>query len=1387
MTDESGAGLAPYQGYEYQILATVWVALDLILHLRTCDHVLVEPASAEDIAAELRVDPEIASATLGIPTLIPLEVQIKLHRSGHWTESAIAKVLADDGVKKSKKGPARRSRALAELQKEPSKRYTLLTNAQLSSGVAPFLVNELGQESAASSPPGELQPADAAIAKRIGILAQKTEDVLRHEIQEILQRLAHVPYTKVRACTKDLEEVVRERLRGRLPREWTRADIESVIERYDGFPDRRMPSPLVPPKTYGDYRDQLAQGVLLLTGPPGSGKTHVAEHLAFEHRNQDDPFEVVELHAGDGVGAIRNALREPGRHLFFIHDPWGQFERSDHAQAWATELPKLVRQASLDKRFLVTSRVGIKEELIYGETNPLRKAERTLTEAHYTSAERGHLLDLAMEKGTPRQKDFAVKHREPILDRLRLPYSIDVFARALRAHPMEPEPDVDALIAASNVEVVGSTVRLEVEGMGRDMVASAVPLWAILMLGRGVSVEDASRLGRLVRDGKFTGPMDPAKLLARLSRAGWLTSRPDEERLIAHPTVLEGLELVVNAEPGLTEEVLTALLQGLVVTGRLESAKHITRQLRKRRTPIPRAAQDALNRHLLDQVKAAVGYVADRAFHDLVELSDAQDPVTDLARILAIPRKRYPVVGFLAWKPPTLAAAQVDAIRSSPDAKAAAAIFVRHVLPEQDFSSYGAQDLVGFFSQFGWDLSGDFLATLAESLERGSSVAGLIAAGALLGAAPPYDDVLALGLKSRDAAKKWLEGFRDEYRRSEQAELDAAAASYVADEPSERLFPSEEVLEVAVSLRRRKEGFAWIVSHPRREELLESWSKAIAANGTPEEIRSLLGACPEGGRGPAWRAFAKARAPELLPDLLAAAKSGPLHELSDVLTALARMVPAEEFVAKLEAESASWSVIRKLSVMHSIRQWDIGDDARSERLEIALLGNEARKAYRACRQVMDGPGAIKGKLESFGAPERSFLQEVARGEDAATAARAAVVLAELGEPVEALIPRLLGAEDEYVRRLGLYLAGSGGTASGRERIRQALTDPEYRCRRVAMGLLGPEANADERQMILARAEDPSAPVREECARLIGMYRWEEGQATLCRLLQDDRDRNEAVATVFRHATPDLHVARAAAESLGKFDKLSPACLEEIVRFVDGGGASCLDLTVHARLIDLLGYQGSSAVLPLLLNLVHDPRHMPGVRWEGFPLRFAAARGVVLKLLSYPEYRNRVKVESLLEGCRHDDGRLAGPCLIAYGVFGPRGHSHVYSILRQHADARTRAILLLVASAAADRSWPAPPVWEFVGSDHPVIALLSLDASLLTGESDWLEWLAKNPVVDQWLRDIQSPDGVHPSLRFALNLLLMQRPQHLLGYADLGQNDFAELVPVVTTRSLFGGE
>lgn len=1386
MVDQA-PGVPSFLGYEYQILAAVWVGLDLAIRRRCCDHIVVEPASQEDVAAHLRVDDERASATVrsASPEGYPVEIQIKLRRSGHWTKSQFVSVLRGAADKPGTTGPPGRIRPIQHLIASPECRYTILTDARVNDDLASFRVAEIGELSAAADLP-EAQWQDlvpSATAKRIGVLTERTPELLVLRIQEIL-RLVHVPATKADACIAALQGLVRDRILGKRPTRWGRDEIESVVTGHDGFPERRRLAPLIRPSNYAQLQHHLATNhVLLVTGPPGSGKTHVSMHMAQEHRLQDDAYEVVEVQGGDGIGQVRSRLGSEGRLLFFIHDPWGMYTANDRAQEWASELPKLARRAGPDKKFLITSRTAIKEDHVPAEQrNVLTAADRAITEANYGQAERAEILRIATLAVGPAHADFVARHRQRILDQLRLPLAIEAFAQRLTYCEMPPEPRVDEMIRTSNVEAIGRTIQVEIEAQGDEAIAGAIVLWALFSPRLILSPEEAQQGREDATQGGYHGRLDPERLLINFARAKRLKAAADLGAFCAHPTFLEGLDGVVQAHPGTADGVLSKLLAGMCDAGRAEKTRRIVRHLTQRRAPIPARAQDALNRHLIEQIGRTDRFDAYRAISELAEYGDGNHPVTLLARALTVGARD----GFgQVWQPPEMAATDIDAIGRSSQARDAARIFVQFGLLDDLEVRYDAQGLVSFLARFGWDFTAEFLDGLRQSFGIQSVYAPMMAHAALLGVPPPFDEVLAAAFRELDRVHQELDGMQDQLRRADQGELGGEEACRIFEQPTEQLWAPERVLEVLVRLRRLREGHGWLEEHPRISDLLESWACAIDAGATAEEVGALLARCPAGDRRLGWRAVGRARVVALADQLLAALPDAPELELPDLIRAISLIVPRAEWSSRVVPLLADRPLWRRAQILSAVDRAQIEPSVADSLLPHLLRAGEPA-ALEACAR-WDGPGSIREMLATFAASERMALRGLLRAPDAEQGVKAGLVLYELGEDVSGLLSPWTRSAAATVRSYAYHLAGMARGKQGLRILRRrGMRDPEYRCRRVAMGYLALNAAKLDWMLVRRSAHDPSAPIREYCAELIGRHRHQPGESTLFLLAGDTRDSSEDhYLTIY--GAPNHHVARAAAAALGRLPHLSPTTQSKIIAFVRRGGDSCPDWVVHYHLVNCLAWRSNSDQLPLFMELLADDRYLPGPRKSGFPIRYAAAWGVANILREDPKLADSIDLARVYTGARHPDPRLAGPCLIALGSIDPRAREAVREAIRGLADAPARADLYVLAAALATGSPPEDSLASIAAPQLTLDIAKYLAVETPPNNVAWREWIGQRPSVRAWLESIQASENLQPALRYVLWKLAGSNEYDFVSACVPQANDLAEMSPLVTVRRLMGGE
>ncbi|MBY2988298.1 hypothetical protein [Rhizobium leguminosarum] len=91
MSNDVGGANPSYQGYDYQKLVTVWVALRLMFGPgATTEENIVEPASHDDGKAHLAVPAEAADASLKVSVEGEHQVQAKFKGAGHWSATDFA-------------------------------------------------------------------------------------------------------------------------------------------------------------------------------------------------------------------------------------------------------------------------------------------------------------------------------------------------------------------------------------------------------------------------------------------------------------------------------------------------------------------------------------------------------------------------------------------------------------------------------------------------------------------------------------------------------------------------------------------------------------------------------------------------------------------------------------------------------------------------------------------------------------------------------------------------------------------------------------------------------------------------------------------------------------------------------------------------------------------------------------------------------------------------------------------------------------------------------------------------------------------------------------------------------------------------------------------------
>lgn len=354
-------GAPGYDGYEYQIETSIWIALELMLKKKISEVIYVEPENSEDVEVDLmgrKKNDSPSEQAAG-----KFFIQCKSKSRGLWSADEFKKVVGDGKDSKvSSRGPKPRTRALQLLLQQPDTTYYFVTNAWVESKLQNLVQEELNEELSYFAVPAEFIDSEIRdkvplLKGRVRVIQGLSRELVGYRIERLLAVFGKVPHLKIDSCVLALIENFRGRLLGKTQPLFTLDDLNKIIYSQGGRSSAiSTRAYYAPVKAEQITRQLMNDNVILIIGPPGVGKTLFAEYMAELLQQYNPPFSV--FHERDSIGSIKNILSVPGPVLFIISDPWGTTPH-ERPTSLSHELINLLGCATPDKKFIITTRSDI--------------------------------------------------------------------------------------------------------------------------------------------------------------------------------------------------------------------------------------------------------------------------------------------------------------------------------------------------------------------------------------------------------------------------------------------------------------------------------------------------------------------------------------------------------------------------------------------------------------------------------------------------------------------------------------------------------------------------------------------------------------------------------------------------------------------------------------------------------------------------------------------------------------------------------------------------------------------------------------------------------------------------------------------------------------------
>ena len=862
--DESGgSGGQSVAGYEYQIDVSVWLALDLVLANRLTQELVLEPASEEDIEADLAEnEPGRLTSTAAFDGY-RLIVQAKLRGGNAWTVAGVKALL--------KHGDARPS-AAKRLEDEKA-RYLLVTSAGLNGGTRGLRVRRAGSWPKPGDMPSTIKGAlPAGSAGRVAIIGNEDEERLATDIKTLLTESFRVPNARLDDCRMALREQARVRIGGAGGGRWTRVQLEQVIRRHDGY---IASSPeldhYVHPTNWGELRGAMAERhAALIIGQSGTGKTMATRKLFDELRKEVPGLARVPITLGPDQ--LRDDVTEPPV-LYDIEDPWGRYDFDPKSRPWNDQLAQFFAKARPDRMIVATTRLDVAQSA--GALETVKPWRVGLEAEHYGQVERRRLYRTRIDALPRKLQPLAKENEGSVLAELATPLEIQKFFDALPTlgdkERRNPAGLVAEAIRRAHQDSIERTVVDQIEERGN--IRAAAVLWGLLKANDKLSLRPLREIEELLAEvgpqfEKGVSPLVTFFVAARNLR------QAESTITYYHPRVEAGIEQALDRDRLVARRTLRLLIDILVspdgpgeVWGIAASARLLLAADRKPelKPTASAAAQAKIDAWLASELAKGGKEIEDNL--NLAEAAGSTDSnVSEIARFL-LHRPDRTFEWMHIWGPPEHEEVWYARMRADPAVKSVVETFIRDVLPRarDDFRV----SFVTEAERVAPGLTPAFLAAAATAVHYGvTHTHDAIAEGALNDLAG-FEAIVDTAVAVRTPTPTDLQRWAETNLAITNGEYSEDYAEHLSD--NEDGWTAGEFLEAYVQRVRATVGWRHLAEHRHRDRLLYYWFREIAKDEAPD-TDEIAGAFAV-GRGSKdeddlWPVLAKAWDPAFEPALV---------------------------------------------------------------------------------------------------------------------------------------------------------------------------------------------------------------------------------------------------------------------------------------------------------------------------------------------------------------------------------------------------------------------------------------------------------------------------------------------------------------------------------------